>query len=47
MYHCSLALRLMSWTLVGKPMGLLYLVNQLDIRRGEGKQQKLGKMFFI
>jgi hypothetical protein len=26
MYHCSLDLRLMSWTFVGRPIGLTYLV---------------------
>jgi hypothetical protein len=36
MYHCSLAWRLISWTLVGNPMGrasFRYLVIQLDTRR--------------
>src|SRR5580658_10067254 len=48
MYHCSLALRLMSWTLVGKPMRKdpfqRYLVIQLDITNATGLQHGTSKL---
>ena len=51
MYHCSLALRLMSCTLVGNPMVekvlSLYLVIWLDITIQENLEHCAVKMIFI
>ncbi len=44
MYHCSLALRLMSWTLVGKPMGASSLVIKLDKEEYQKKEQNRAEM---
>jgi hypothetical protein len=44
MYHCSLALRLMSWTLVGKPMGTSTLVIQLDHKKCQEKEHNWAEM---